>query len=129
MGGIMDSLKEIFTPGDVDQQYIATQIQIYTGDDDTLSMRAAKELAQLSSDLASTGQSAGTLGAYRTNMYNAGVVPHAVSMAQSADQKTARFSAKILANLSEDPVIRHHLQGQDLLATLEELEIEDSKVQ
>merc|ERR1712196_683356 len=73
-GGIMESLKEIVQPPDADAVYAETQVRLLAGDDEGLQFLAAKELAQLSSDVPATGISAGVLGAHRTNMHNAGVL-------------------------------------------------------
>ena len=50
-------------------QYVAQQLRMLRGDDDKLQLRAAKELANISTDVPATGISAGTLGALYVYVY------------------------------------------------------------
>ena len=49
-------------PPDADMTYVANKIAMLKGDNDKLQLEAAKELAQLSSDVPATGISGGVLG-------------------------------------------------------------------
>jgi len=50
------------TPPDSDVAYVAAQVSMLRGQDDSLQFSAAKELSMLSSDVPATGISAGVLG-------------------------------------------------------------------
>ena len=63
---VVRAVWQIIQPVDADFQYVATQVSMLKGEDDRLQYQAAKELSNLSSDVPSTGISAGVLGTKHT---------------------------------------------------------------